>query len=138
MEKIIKVGIGTYIFNDKNQVLLGLRKSPHGEGTWCPPGGHLEYGESFADGALREIMEETGLQIAPQDITVAGVTNDFFEESGKHYITIHVTAHKFSGVPEIKEADKCAKWQWFDLDNLPTNLFLSNQNFLSAHNLKKL
>ena len=36
MEKVIKVGVGLYIFNSKNQVLLGLRKSQHANGTWCP------------------------------------------------------------------------------------------------------
>ena len=38
--KTVKVGLGLYILNDRGQVLLGLRKAKHGEGTWCPPGGH--------------------------------------------------------------------------------------------------
>ncbi len=40
-EKIVKVGVGVLIYNNKDEILLGLRKSKHGEGTWCPPGGHL-------------------------------------------------------------------------------------------------
>ena len=90
-EKTIKVGLGLYILNDRGQVLLGLRKAKHGEGTWCPPGGHLEYGESFEEGAVREAFEETGIRVNPADIRVAGVTNDFFTESGKHYVTINLT-----------------------------------------------
>ena len=45
-DKITRVGVGLYLFNDKHQLLLGLRKSSHGNGTWCPPGGHMEFGES--------------------------------------------------------------------------------------------
>lgn len=82
-EKTIKVGLGLYILNDRGQVLLGLRKAKHGEGTWCPPGGHLEYGESFEEGAVREAFEETGIRVNPADVRVAGVTNDFFTESGQ-------------------------------------------------------
>ncbi len=138
MENIIKVGIGVYLFNDKKQVLLGLRKSPHGQGTWCPPGGHLEFGESFEQGAIREAKEETNLDIMPKDLKLSGTTNDFFEETGKHYITIHMSCHKYHGSLEISEPDKCETWKWFDLNNLPDNLFLPNKNFLKIHNLKNI
>ena len=63
--KTVKVGLGLYILNDRGQVLLGLRKAKHGEGTWCPPGGHMEYGESFEEGAVREAFEETGIALIP-------------------------------------------------------------------------
>jgi len=129
MERTVKVGVGLYILNNKNQVLLGLRKSEHGNGTWCPPGGHIEYGESNEQAAIRETKEETGLQISPENITFKGITNDFYQESGKHYITLHFVCHSFSGSPKVTEPDKCACWQWFDLDNLPENLLLSNKNF---------
>lgn len=130
MKNIIKVGVGVYIFNDKNQLLLGLRKSNHAKGTWCPPGGHMEYGETNEQTAIREVKEETGLDISPDNITLKGTTNDFFKESGKHYITLHLVCKKFSGTPQIMEPEKCAKWQWFDLNDLPENLMLPVKNFL--------
>lgn len=52
------------------------------------PGGHLEFGESFAECAEREALEETGLEIGNVKLLVA--TNDIIE--GKHYVTIFVTA----------------------------------------------
>ena len=139
-EKIVKVGLGLYIFNERHQVLLGLRKSAHGNGTWCPPGGHMEYGESFEEGAVREAREETGLVISPQDVVLADVTNDFFEESGKHYVTLNMITHCFSGEPKIMEPDKCAEWRWFSENNLPLKMFLPAANFLkntSSRNTKK-
>lgn len=136
MEKTVKVGVGLYILNDRNQVLLGLRKSPHGCGSWCPPGGHMEFGESNAQAAVREAKEETGLDINPDYVTLVGVTNDFFKENNKHYITLNLKTHKFNGFPQVTEPDKCAEWKWFDLDKLPENLFLSTANFFKQHKLK--
>lgn len=133
MKNTIKVGVGVYVFNKQHQLLLGLRKSTHAFGTWCAPGGHMEYGETNEEAAIRELKEETGLDTLPQDLTLEGVTNDFYQESGKHYITLHFICRHYTGLPKIIEKDKCAEWKWFSLDNLPTNLMLSNKNFLSTH-----
>ena len=63
MENIVRVGVGIYIFNQEHQVLLGQRKSVHGFGCWCSPGGHLEFGETTEQAAIREVKEETGLTL---------------------------------------------------------------------------
>ncbi len=35
-------------------------------GTWEPPAGRLQPGESFEEGAVRELYEETGMLVSPQ------------------------------------------------------------------------
>lgn len=47
------------IFNNKKQLLPGLRKSSHGGSTRYPPGDHLKYGESFEAAGVRETRKET-------------------------------------------------------------------------------
>lgn len=71
--------------------LLYLPGSSHHDfiGTYQCPGGHLEYGETFAETAAREALEETGLEIG--EIKFLTATNDVFEGEGKHYVTIFVT-----------------------------------------------
>lgn len=129
----VKIGVCVYIFNQNNQVLLGLRKSLHANGSWCPPGGHLEYGETAVSAAVREVSEETGLTVNESDVIFAGYTDDFFNESGKQYVTIHFMTTKYLGVPEVLETDKCAQWEWFSLNELPGNLMLPNINFLKKY-----
>lgn len=133
----IKVGVGLYILNEKDELLLGLRKSKHGTNTWSPSGGKLEFGEEFEDAAIRETKEETNLDIKKEDIIIAQVTNDLHKEENRHAITIHMIAKKYSGELKLMEPDKFEKWEWFCLDNLPENLFLPVVKLLNNNNLKR-
>ncbi|KAF1361115.1 hypothetical protein EJ07DRAFT_113370 [Lizonia empirigonia] len=106
-----KVGVGVVIHDGAGNIIMGERAGSHGAGTLQCPGGHLEYGESFAETAARESLEETGLEIGNVKFLVA--TNDVFGE-GKHYVTIFVTA-EITGenkVARAMEPHKCAKWEW--------------------------
>ena len=49
-------------------------------GQWALPGGGRDVGESAADAALRELLEETGVQVAPGD--VLGTLDDYATRSG--------------------------------------------------------
>ena len=118
-----KVGLGVLIFNEKNQFLLGKRLNAHGASSWGPPGGHLEFGESFEDCAIRETFEETFLKV--DNPVFIAVTNDIFEEKNIHYVSIFMRVDLKSEQKVInKEPDKLDEWTWFSLENLPENLFL--------------
>lgn len=125
------VGISVIVIKD-NKVLLGKRKGSHGEGKWGFPGGHLELFEDYKTCILREIEEETGLDIELIDAVPNAVTNDFFPE-GKHYITLFLRARWVSGIPDFKEKNKCENWEWFSWENLPDNLFMPIINLLKQN-----
>ncbi len=57
------VGVGGVIVWNR-QVLIIKRKYMPNAGMWAIPGGHLKLGEPTAHGALRECVEETGLDLA--------------------------------------------------------------------------
>lgn len=125
MDKFVRIGVGILIFKE-NKILLGKRKNSHGDGTWSNPGGHLEFGESIEECAKREVLEETGLEVI--NIKEICFTEDFFDKEDKHYITIFVSAQYTGGNPSVLEPNKCEKWDWFSLNELPANLFLPNKN----------
>ncbi len=126
-----RVGVGVLVFNSKQQLLLGKRLNAHGESSWGPCGGHLEFKESFEDCAIREVFEETNLVIkSPQFLAI---TNDFFENEGKHYVSILMTANYLGNQNVLNnEPNKVENWGWFDLDNLPENLFLPVHKLLNG------
>ena len=90
------------------------------------------------ENAKEEVKEETNLDICEDDLSLRGVTNDFYSQTQKHYITLHFFCTKFVGTPQVMEKDKCVCWKWFDVNNLPENLLLSNQNFIKKCSLECL
>ncbi len=131
MTSHVRVGVAVLIIN-QGKILLGERIGSHGAHTWATPGGHLEMGESIEACAVREVLEETGLEISA--IKQLGYTNDIFDAT-KHYITLYVTATSASQDATIMEVDKCTQWQWFDMTELPSPLFKPMNNLLSNHDL---
>jgi 8-oxo-dGTP diphosphatase len=109
------------VTRDSN-ILLGLRRGSHGEGTWAFPGGKMGFGETIEECAARELLEETGLRASgsPQ---IMGVTNDIFAKEGLHYVTVFVAAADVDGDAVVCEPDKCERWAWFPYDRLPSPLF---------------
>jgi 8-oxo-dGTP diphosphatase len=129
MDKIARIGIGVFVFKN-GKFLMGRRRNAHGDGTWSIPGGHLEFGETFEDTAKREVLEETGLAI--KNVRFGAVTNDYFRDEGKHYVTVWVLSDWESGKEHITEPDKYVDMEWRDFDTLPEPLFLPWQQLLSS------
>jgi 8-oxo-dGTP diphosphatase len=130
----VRVGVAALIFNNFGEILLGQRLNAHGANSWAPPGRHLELGGSFEECAVRETLEETGLNIG--NVKYLTTTNDVFEPT-KHYVTIFTYTHIKDGRIQVipQEPLKCKAWNWFTIDNLPTPLFLSMENLLKERSL---
>lgn len=131
----VRIGIGVFIFR-KGKFLMGQRKNAHGDGTWSVPGGHLEYGETFEQTAVREAKEETNIDI--KNVRFGAVTNDFFERENKHYVTIWMLSDYASGEGKIVEPDKFVGMDWFDFDNLPSPLFLPWNQLLTSQFIQQI
>jgi len=64
---IVKVICGALVAH-KNKILVVQEQKEYVRGKWSIPAGHLEVNESIVEGAIREVKEETGI-----DIKITGV-----------------------------------------------------------------
>jgi 8-oxo-dGTP diphosphatase len=124
-----RVGVGVIITRDQ-QVLLLRRRNVHGAATWSTPGGHLDFGESPEQCALREVKEETGLDI--DTVAFRAITNDVFATEGRHYITIWMEGRYTGGEPILAAPYEASEIGWFPWDALPQPLFLPLQHLLDG------
>jgi 8-oxo-dGTP diphosphatase len=138
-ERKIGVGVGVMILNKDGKVLLGLRSENKEESAfklstcWTMPGGKLEYEENFEECATREVLEETGIDL--KNIKVICVNDNKNEHA--RYVTIGFLSDNCEANPRVMEPDEIVEWRWFDLDNLPENIYFPSAKVLENYKQKK-
>lgn len=113
-----RVGLGVIIVNNEGKILIGKRKGSHAQ-KYSIPGGKLNLGETFEQGAKREIKEETNLDILDHRVISVSNNLDTYREDGVHYISIFILVTKYSGELKNMEPEKCGGWEWVDPRKLP-------------------
>lgn len=79
------------------EVLLIRRGQPPLLGAWSLPGGRVEWGETLAVAALRELGEETGVEA---ELTgLLDVVDGLFLEEGRHFVLVDFAARWLGGEP---------------------------------------
>ena len=126
-----KVGLGVVIVRD-GKILVGKRQGAHAQ-FYSIPGGHVEVGETFEEAAIREIKEETNINIKnPQVIAITNNMNTYKNE-GKHYVSIILLVEDSMGEPLLMEPERCENWQWCDPNNLPMPHFDASQRGVECY-----
>ena len=139
--KNVRAGVGILLIKD-DKVLLGKRNADprkasselHGEDTWTPPGGKMEFGEKIIDSVKREILEETGVKA--KDIELISITNDIVPDS--HFVTLGFLCKNFEGQPKVMEPEEIVEWKWFSLDNLPKPIFFPGEKLINNYKEGKI
>ena len=119
---LLQDGAAAIIVNENGQILLQSRAD---RDKWGLPGGCQELGERFEDTVIREIKEETNLDVKEENLELIAVVSG---ESRKNEYpngdvvinnTILYCVKKYSG--KLKWDSESKEMKFFDLDNLPQN-----------------
>ena len=107
------------IHNDQLEVLLIERANPpHG---WALPGGFVDEGERVETAAIREVEEETGIQVQLDQLLY--VYSDPKRDLRQHNLSIVFTSDVTHQVVEPKGQDDANEAQFFPVTNLPRLVF---------------
>ncbi len=119
---LLQDGAAAIIVNENGQILLQSRAD---RDRWGLPGGCQELGERFQDTVIREIKEETNLDVKEEDLELIDIVSGSSRRNDypNGDVVINNTAlyyvRKYSG--ELKWDSESKEMKFFDLDNLPEN-----------------
>jgi len=122
-EENLPIWVNPIILNNKWEILLQKRPKTYKWWTRGLPWWKLQKYETFENALIREVKEETNLDVNTQDCQVINIANTFDAESKTHFIQIWVLVKKTAGDLKIMEPSKCEDLRYFSLDWLPNNLF---------------
>jgi ADP-ribose pyrophosphatase len=99
-------------------VLLVRRARPPGQGQWAIPGGKVDLGETLAQAAEREVLEETGLTIAAGEpvYTFEVIDRDDAGRVRFHYVIVDLAAEYLGG--DLRAGDDADDARWVTPEEL--------------------
>ena len=109
----------------RDQVLLIRRGRAPGKGLLAVPGGFIEQRETAYQSAVRELQEETGFELLPQEMEHALKATRVFDHpdrSQRGRVITHAFHFDFGDrmVPEIAGSDDAAEARWVPIGELPS------------------
>lgn len=104
------IGVFATIFDEQNRVLLAHRNDYD---LWNLPGGCLDHGETPWQGVIREVKEETGLEVEVDYL--AGV----YSKPDKNEVIFQFVCRKMGGQLTLNEEARAL--EYFAFDDIPTN-----------------
>lgn len=106
-------GISMAIIVDGNRVLMIRRRQREGKLSWAFPGGGIEAGETAEQAAVREVLEETALEVKAVQVLGARVHPDT-----QRHMT-YVACEPVAGEARVEDSDELAEVAWVRLEEIP-------------------
>ncbi len=91
--------VSVIVLGDDNKEILLVRHRKGSRQYWVLPGGRLEYGETFNECAVRELKEETGLEIAVEGLIF--LSEAIAPDRSRHIVNIYVKAKILGGTLKV-------------------------------------
>lgn len=111
MDKPIRKAVRCYLIKDNEVVVTKYKKGNKKEGYYDIPGGKIEEGESPKQTAIREMKEETGIEI--QNLKYKGIMT--IEYPDRLFIFDTFITKEYEGEPQEFEENTS---EWIDIDKL--------------------
>ena len=106
-------GVGVAVVSEGRVLLI---ERGHGAlvGKWAVPGGRVEWGETLEDAAVREVREETGLDVRLGPVVWAGEYIGPGDPPSWHFTLVDFVGHPIGG--ELSAGDDARDARWVTVD----------------------
>lgn len=122
------------VYNEEGKILILHRTNADRDlegGDWCLPGGHVDYGESHEEAALRELFEETNINVDHVDLVIKKETDDvvinYYAVRLKEIPLVILDASEHDGSKWVDPFDELFEIDFiYDLKDILINYFRPN------------
>ena len=131
-QPIILPGSVVIISNEQNEILMQKRH----DGFWGLPGGLMDLGESFEEAAIREVFEETGLEIHNLKLlhVFSGADHYLKVANGDELYSVTAVYYTSDINGEMKiDYSESAALQYFSIDDLPQGISREYKMFIDCY-----
>lgn len=119
-----RLGCGAVIQRADGAILLVQRGRPPEQGHWGLPGGKVDWMEKVEDAVVREVLEETGLQVRVERLLC--VVDHFEPALAQHWVApVYLARVPATAQVMLLEPEAILALGWFELDALPAPLTVS-------------
>ena len=108
-------GVGVAVIRD-GALLMVRRGRGANAGLWAIPGGKIDYGESMRTAAVREVREETGIEVELDEVVWVGEALGPGDPPAWHFTLIDFGARMIGGT--LEAADDAREAAWVPLDEV--------------------
>ncbi|MGC9312752.1 MAG: NUDIX hydrolase [Sediminispirochaetaceae bacterium] len=109
----IKATVGALI-ESNGRLLLEKRNHDPFNGLWCIPGGHIDYGESVEKALIREVREETGLQVI--NYSFFNYYTEYYDELNWHAVALIFVVYTTGSLK--MQPEEVQELRWFTKEEL--------------------
>ena len=108
------------IIVQEGRVLL-VQHAKDGRQYWMLPGGGVDFGESLTEALVRELREETGVEIRPERLVLA--SDAIPPDKHRHILNLCFTAEIVGGTPRMGEDSRLSAVEFLPVEDLVRILF---------------
>ena len=108
-------GVGVAVLQDGALLLVQRGRGPN-EGLWAVPGGKVDYGETMRNAAIREVREETGLEVELGGVVWVGDALGPGQPPAWHFTLVDFRARVVAG--SAVAADDARQVAWVPLEQV--------------------
>lgn len=129
-DKFPMVNVDILVIRD-TKILLGFLSKKwlfNGKQSYGVPGRDINFQETIGNAVTRNIKEEINCDVKSYKIICVNANY----ELGNHYIGIGVIA-TIDGEVKLLKPEDWEKWEWFDKDKIPQNLFPAAKNLIECY-----